>query len=30
VEFSRPMDPAEIAEILGRRKNTYSRWVGFR
>ena len=30
VQFRRPMDPAEIQEILSRRKNTYSRWVGFR
>ncbi|HEX5938825.1 MAG TPA: GNAT family N-acetyltransferase [Dehalococcoidia bacterium] len=30
VTFERPMDPAEIEKILSRRKNTYSRWVGFR
>lgn len=30
VTFSRPMDPEEIEKILSRRKNTYSRWVGFR
>jgi [ribosomal protein S18]-alanine N-acetyltransferase len=30
VTFERPMDQKEIDEILSRRKNTYSRWVGFR
>jgi GNAT superfamily N-acetyltransferase len=30
VTFKRPMDPAVIEGILSRRKNTYSRWVGFR
>jgi GNAT superfamily N-acetyltransferase len=30
VQFRRTMDATEIQEILSRRRNTYSRWVGFR
>jgi ribosomal protein S18 acetylase RimI-like enzyme len=30
VTFKRPMGQREIDEILSRRRNTYSRWVGFR
>ena len=30
VQFARTMNQEEIEAILARRKNTYSRWVGFR